>query len=946
MANKLHLASLLYIVSISICLAQLPQGGNPRGLDWQMLTSPSLRVIYPKGMEAQAQRIAGLINYIDSANRMSIGDKKKRLDMVLQNQTVNPNGYVGLGPFRSEFYSTPPQSNLLIGTMDWLDVLSIHEYRHALQYMNQRRGIVNLAYYLQGENAWSILNGLVIPNWFQEGDAVVMETALSKAGRGRSGFFTMEQRALAKAHIDLPYYKHRNYSYRDFVPDHYRLGYMMLTKVRNEKGNNVTATVIKDAAAFKGIFYPFSHALKKQTGYSTKGLYRAAWADQKASFEKQWQAANIHLTTPVTDKAKKGFLEYRFPCVLEDGSIIARKRSYTSTDEVVQIKDGKETHLAAIGYNNDQMLSYGKGTITWAEVSNDPRYANKDYSDVIIYDLSIKSKRHLTHRGRFFSPSISPDGKNIAAIHVSTDQKNTLCLLDSKDGKVLQEISTPKNYFLSRASWTADGNAIVTLAKHNSQLALLKINLSNGNITELTPWTSHTMEAPHVFGDKVYFNADYTGIDNIFATDLNGSKAIDQLTSVPVGAFEPCVDKNNNLVFTEFTETGYIISKQLVSETPIAQAIQITEPAEMPMFNTTANASEGGSILDKSFSKNYPSKPFDRLFQGMKVYNWGLMPSLSKPSLNSAAINLLRDVSTNLAASMNLNEDNAIAYNANLQISRYYTTLELRASQSDRNTDYYAGNDSLQKKHFNESTAGLGLSIPWEWKKGNFKTTLQPTTAVDFHSLKNGRVDSKAMPNQDFWTIQSGVKFSCIKRTAYQNVGSRLGLEAKLEYTNSFTSSSANKVNAKAKFYLPGLGKNHQTAITMAYQHEDLSNSYQYADDFEYSRGFKTPVNDEFSMLRAEYGLPLLYPDLNIAGITYIKRVRANLFYDYGIGNKLSLAQSNTYASAGFELLFDNTIMTILPMTFGYRQSYLLSKDPRNLDAKSNSGIFIAVNIQ
>ena len=128
--NKYQLkCCILGLVLSKLLPAQADFGGHPIGLDWQILTSDAVRVIYPKGMEPQAQRTANLINYMEQNNKRSVGDKKHRFDLVLRNQTTNPNGYVSLAPFRSEFFCTPPQNNLLLGSNDWMDELAIHEYR-------------------------------------------------------------------------------------------------------------------------------------------------------------------------------------------------------------------------------------------------------------------------------------------------------------------------------------------------------------------------------------------------------------------------------------------------------------------------------------------------------------------------------------------------------------------------------------------------------------------------------------------------------------------------------------------------------------------------------------------------------------------------------------------------------------------------------------------------
>ena len=342
------LLSALAIILFSSTLFSQSFGGHPLGLNWQMVKSDAVRVIYPMGMDAQAQRIANIINYMDENNTRSIGGKKRRFDMVIQNQTTVPNGYVGLAPLRSEFFATPPQGMAFLGSLDWLDVLAIHEYRHVQQSLNAKRGIVSLLYFLQGEGAWAIAGAFSIPNWYSEGDAVVAETALTTAGRGRSPFFSMEQRALAFANKNYKYGKHRNGSFKDLLPNHYPLGYMMLTHARNEYGNDVTKNVMHDAAKFKGIFYPFSQAMKRHTGMGTWKLYEAAWEQKKKDWADQLQSADLQPTTPITEKQNRTVTNYSYPRYMEDGSIVTIKSSYKKNGRGGCFKKwsrGKNRHL-------------------------------------------------------------------------------------------------------------------------------------------------------------------------------------------------------------------------------------------------------------------------------------------------------------------------------------------------------------------------------------------------------------------------------------------------------------------------------------------------------------------------------------------------------------------------------------------------------------------------
>ena len=60
--------------------------------------------------------------------------------------------------------------------------------------------------------------------------------------------------------------KIRNGSYRDFTPNHYPLGYMLVAYGREKYGNDFWAKTAVEAAAFKGLFYPLQKAIKRNAG--------------------------------------------------------------------------------------------------------------------------------------------------------------------------------------------------------------------------------------------------------------------------------------------------------------------------------------------------------------------------------------------------------------------------------------------------------------------------------------------------------------------------------------------------------------------------------------------------------------------------------------------------------------------------------------------------------
>ena len=94
-----------------ICSSGMAQifGGNPPSLKWKQINTPLSRIIFPKGLDSTAERITNIITFINGPMQNTIGGKSKKINLVLQNQTTISNAYVGLGPYRSEFFITPDQ---------------------------------------------------------------------------------------------------------------------------------------------------------------------------------------------------------------------------------------------------------------------------------------------------------------------------------------------------------------------------------------------------------------------------------------------------------------------------------------------------------------------------------------------------------------------------------------------------------------------------------------------------------------------------------------------------------------------------------------------------------------------------------------------------------------------------------------------------------------------
>ena len=188
------------------------------------INTDTARIIFPSGLDSQANRIANIVHRMAAKRPLRLGDQLRKVDIVLQNLTTIPNGYVGLGPFRSEFFLTPPMNSFEQGTIPWNDQLAIHEYRHVQQYNNFNRGLSRLMRVLFGEEGLALAINASIPDWFFEGDAVHQETVLTRQGRGRLPLFQNAWPTLWREGKNYSWMKIRNGSLKDYVPGHYHRG--------------------------------------------------------------------------------------------------------------------------------------------------------------------------------------------------------------------------------------------------------------------------------------------------------------------------------------------------------------------------------------------------------------------------------------------------------------------------------------------------------------------------------------------------------------------------------------------------------------------------------------------------------------------------------------------------------------------------------------------------
>ena len=949
----------LFLIIFKTAEAQVgpkQSGPQPSHVNWRSIENHAVKVIFPDSNLKEAQRIADVIQHINQNATASVGAKHKKIDLLLNTNTAQANGYVGLAPYHSQFYATGPQNLSHSGTLDWLDDLAIHEYRHSLQLCNANRGNTKLLHLLGGETGWAMSAFLSIPNWFFEGDAVLAETILSPAGRGRTPSFFEEQRALLLNGKNYSYMQARNRSFKNLIPNHYPLGYALINYGRNQYGPELWSNVLADAGSFrsgnkKHYVYPFSSSLKHHTGVSTPTLYKLAYADLKQQWEKELTTLKLTPTAPMTHRDPKVVTNYLFPHFLADGSIVCLKKSYDETTQLVKIKEGTETTLTSIGIATEPFLALENNKVAWTEMRKDGRRDAVEYSVVMSFDLTSGLKKQITRKSKYFSPAFSSDGNSLVVADANEYIRNSLKIVDEKTGSVIQTIPNEQNDFLSYPKWTNQDANIVYLARRNSKVCMLQYDLASKTTTELTDWSSHTIGAYTVHKDLVYFTSSFSGINNIYVVNLNGDKQIRQLTSVRIGADMPAVSADGQLLaLVEQTEMGKQLTSLPVNKDALASApVEVTAPVDMARYRVLTTHVET-NILDDIPQGDYQVRKYGGLLPGVKLHTW--MPAVILPAyanvrdlgVTTVIADILGNFSAEAAASYNSNES-TFRYGGGFTYSKYYLPISAQFSLGNRTANSFsADGKTVLSRTFNQTNVSVGLTLPLSWYRGNYMTGLAVNTFMSHISTNNDSFArlGKNKPLQ-FNSMKIGATFFNVRQKALQNTNTKWSQAIELGYNRSLNQAvSADRLTLKTNATTMGLRKNHGLQFGFKLVKEQNGNDYLYEDLFEHARGYSSNPRDLEYVFSADYSFPLAYPDFGFGGAFFFNRIRANMFYDMGrLHQNAKMVSSQN--SVGADIMIDMKILNTAPLSVGFRSSFLLNQDLRNPGNKTKFDIIFSM---
>ena len=871
-----------------------------------------------------------------------MGSQVRKINIVLQTQTTISNAYVSLAPFRSEFYLTPSLSNFDIGSINWPEELAVHEFRHVEQFNNFRNGISKLAYYLFGEEGLLVAVNAAVPDWFFEGDAVYNETITTNQGRGRVAFFLNQYKSLWQYNKNYKWMKLRNNSMKDYVPDHYPLGYLMVNYGREKYGLDFWSKVTHDASAFKGLFYPFQKAVKKYAGVDYKTFRqnafdfykRPAGANEDSSGNRMLNGASQHEVNQgidaginnITTLNTKYVTNYYFPYQLGGDSLLYLKSSYRKL-AAFYIGDAKGEHkLRTRDISLDQQFSYRNGKIVYAAYKPDARWGWKNFSEIRILNVSDGRRQTLTSRTKYFTPDISPDGNKIAAVQVLPGGESELHILSVGEGKIIQQFHSAEITLFTDPKFINDSSVVTAVRLNDGRMSLAIANIAVGSVERLTTPSYGVIGYLNVNNGIVYFTASFSGNDELYALRLSDERVY-RITRTALGNYFVNAT-NNKMVWSGFTAEGYQLREMNRDESKWTELSEM-EVKDAAVEFPVAHSNELHDIL----LQQVPNRKFgvEKYKQGghlFRFHSW--RPYFEDPDFTYSIYsdNILNTFSTELFYHYN-RSDKSNGVGVNLVYGGLYPFIN-GGIENTFDQPVVINSTPFQ---INKLEARVGLNFPFDFTNGRTIKILNVGTNY-VHQVQNFK-GADSLDNH-FGYLHHYLSWSHYTPQAVQHIYPRLGYSVSMNYRYAISLYNSYQFITNAFIYLPGFFPTHSIVLNGSFQQRDTTNII-FSNSFANARGYDDYYLSRMWRASVNYHFPIVYPDWGFGNILYFQRIRGNAFYDFEKVYSRDKTSTQDLRSVGGEIYLDTKWWNEYPLTFGFRISHLLDV---NVTGSSQQNVF------
>lgn len=932
-----------FLLLVNSSFAQYFNSGQDKAsIHWRSVQTANFEIIYPEGFEQQGKHVAQLLEKACDAVGYSLNHKPRKISVVLHTGTVKSNAFLGWCPGRIEMFTTPNQG---IYSQDWLEQLTLHEYRHMVQISKLEAEMPQLLKYLFGEHAAALITGMYLPFWFIEGDAVAAETGLSRSGRGRCPDFNRQYKALLVEKGKFNYEKAYLGSFRDDVPNHYQMGYLMVAGARAKDQSLVWDSVLHFIARHPFSITAFDKGLKRFTSKSTTALYQSVFDDLTLKWKKEDSSITPTYHSTLSPK-NRYYTNYTVGARLSDGTLFAQKTGMSDIDRFVAItSDGKEKVVFTPGYSFDESVTARDHFIVWSERLSATRWDHADQSLLRVFDVANHEIRNFRFDTKIFAPSISPDLSKAITVEADNFYRFYLSEIDFKTGILTKRYTSSGNDYFITPSYSNIPGKVLTVVLHNDQKGIVLVNLGDSTEKVLLPFKNQEIKRPIEHGGYVWFIGGYRGTDDLYAIDTLSSVIYRVITS-RFGIGDYSFDEHS-VIYADYTSDGF----KLVTTNYDSLAFQRIDPDTiknlLPFAGTLAKQEKQPVDFSTLDSINHRSKPYHKAGHLLNFHSWAPLaidPYSYEfyPGVSFMSQNLLSTAETVLGYRYKWQDDKGEFY-LDYKYMGWYPVIDVEADYGKTKSSYYQVTQYLNERNqvvkidtvkknysWNEADVNVRVYLPLNFSKGKYYRGLYPSVCYNYAYYDKGSNAPGSFPQGSVNSVEGALAYYSILHQSTQDIYPEWGIYLDAGYMKSLSGvlDFGQIAYGYGIFYLPGFFSNHGIKLYGGYQVKNQVD-YTLSDRVRLPRGYQTIVNNSMASYGIDYKLPLVYPDFNIGRLVFIKRINLGLFYDqafleYPLDDAVEMLNLR---STGLEVVFNTHFFRFFaPVDIGFRTSYLFDQ--------------------
>ena len=944
MRRRLFILIVSALLPVSAAAQFYTYGADPSSVKWSQIKTDHFKMIFPQGMDSLARDYLCAMEMMRPAVNGPMLLNTHRIPVVMHPYTTLSNGSVSWAPKVVNLVITPDAYD---ATSDpWMMQLVNHELRHIAQCEHFTRDFYSWLWYGLGEQAAGLGMGLFTTRKYLEGDAVISETELCPVGRGRSASFLMYPRALM---LDGTYWNWEqstmgSYHYKSINP--YAIGYMLLSEERIRTDNaDFTGEFFRDKARLYDV-KRFLH-LQNYTIYpsrdmllaKTQKMFNQAWRqdmDMRGEFT-QYKDIISHEERLYCDFTS-------MICVQDDrsiwdGNILALKNGLECPSELVRINPmGEEKHLSWFSPVSSKLSDAVNGRVYWSETVKDGPADLEDFSVVRYLDIDSGTISSLTARTKYFNPTVSPDGKQLAVAEYPVGGTTRLVLLNALNGSVLVSCPAPAGGQILEPCISAGYIYASAVAENGAGIWRIPYSAELDDEWEnVLPPTGCEIRNLRACDNGICFASDYDGVMNIFSIDCKTS-VVKQLTNSKYGANYPYMDEASGLLcYSEYSSKGYHLV-EADKKSLLEREIKFDEPFLHPVAEALS-AQYAGKYTDAPVGnvayldpEQYPAQEYDKLRNAFHFHSWAPLYYNVDRIMNMSGDHLYEMASLG-ATGYSQNELGTVVAMAGYSYHGGFNALHGKVTAVVANCDVEASvdfNDRKQRiddpmlKYFMDDyqpgvtskpyfTASLAADYPYNLYGGGWLSMVIPLAKLSFSNDICRYVSEDGWLHNHFTSkFMFGSRYYKMLPVAKAAIFPRYGISAGLYFQLPIASGGykAPLMYANVYGYLPGYDRAHGLKLSASYQRQATSDGKRFVSESLASmpRGYAgISPTEAYGKITADYAVPVWLRDYKVSKYLYLKRLQVIPFVDMALDSRHQFGKpvTNFLGSFGTDLTVD-----------------------------------------